>query len=104
MKKSLLYIAAAALGSVALGACDNDMALPPIAEPTSEWVGMENTDVKEIKEKYWQDAANYNTAVGLTTDDVDAEGNPTGSEVIIKGRVISSDATGNIYNNIVILG
>ncbi|MDE6108702.1 MAG: hypothetical protein K2F72_00240, partial [Muribaculaceae bacterium] len=104
MKKSLLYIAAAALGSVALGACDNDMALPPIAEPASEWVGMENTDVKEIKEKYWQDANNYNTSVGLTNDGTDADGNPTGSEIIIKGRVISSDATGNIYNNIVILG
>ncbi len=75
MKKSLLYIAAAALGSVALGACDNDMALPPIAEPSSEWVGMQNTDVREIKEKYWQDANNYNTPVGLTDDGVDADGN-----------------------------
>lgn len=29
MNKTLLYIAAAALGTVALGACDDDLAYPP---------------------------------------------------------------------------
>lgn len=95
MKKSLLYIAAAALSSVALGACDDDMALPPIAEPESEWVGQENTTVEQVKTEYWQDANNYNTPVNLNAEE---------EEIIIKGRVISSDATGNIYNNIVVLG
>ena len=95
MKKSLLYIAAAALSSVALGACDDDMALPPIAEPESEWVGQENTTVEQVTTEYWQDANNYNTPVNLNASD---------EEIIIKGRVISSDATRNIYNNIVVLG
>ncbi|MDE6160797.1 MAG: hypothetical protein K2F77_03980, partial [Muribaculaceae bacterium] len=99
MNKKLLYIAVAALGATALGSCDNDMALPPIAEPESEWAGMENSTVQQIKEQYWQSSLNYNTTVGLTTDDPD-----TGEEVIIKGRVISSDATGNIYNNVVVRG
>ncbi|MDE6485974.1 MAG: choice-of-anchor J domain-containing protein [Muribaculaceae bacterium] len=95
MKKSLLYIAAAALSSVALGACDDDMALPPIAEPESEWVGMENTTVEQVKTDYWQDVNNYNTPVNLNENE---------EEIILKGRVISSDATGNIYNNLVVLG
>ena len=95
MNKTLLYIAAAALGTVALGACDDDLAYPPIAEPESEWVGMDNTSIKEIKEAYWQNSNNYNTMVGLTSDK---------EEVIIKGRVISSDLTGNVYNNVVVLG
>ncbi len=99
MKKTLLYIAAAALGATALGACDDDMALPPIAEPESQWVGQENTTVRQIKEQYWQSSNNYNTPVNLTSDDPDA-----GVEVIVKGRVISSDATGNLYNNLVVLG
>lgn len=99
MNKKLLYIAVAALGATALGSCDNEMALPPIAEPESEWVGLENSTVQQIKEQYWQSSLNYNTPVNLTTDDPD-----TGEEVIVKGRVISSDATGNIYNNIVVRG
>lgn len=94
MKKSLLYIAAA-LGTMALGACDDEMALPPVAEPESEWVGQENTTVEQVKDQYWQDNLNYNDAINLTEE---------GSEVIVKGRVISSDKSGNIYNNIVVLG
>lgn len=99
MNKKLLYIAVAAFGATALGSCDNEMALPPIAEPESEWVGLENSTVQQIKEQYWQSSLNYNTPVNLTTDDPD-----TGEEVIVKGRVISSDATSNLYNNIVVRG
>jgi len=94
MKKSLLYIAAAVLSATALSACDDDFAYPPIVEPESEWAGKENTTIAELKAEYWQNAGNYNTSVGVRED---------GSEIIVKGRVISSDATGNIYNNIVIM-
>lgn len=93
MKKSLIYIAAAALGATALSACDDDFAYPPVVEPESQWAGQANTTIAELKAAYWQDTNNYNTAVGLNED---------GTEVIVKARVISSDASGNIYNNIVI--
>ena len=93
MKKSLLYIACATIAASAFTACDEDFAYPPIVEPQSQWAGKANTTIAQLKAGYWQDNNNYNTPVGLSAD---------GAEVIVKGRVISSDLTGNIYNNIVI--
>lgn len=52
-----------------------------------------NTTIAELKAAYWQDAANYYETVGKNAD---------GSDIIVKGRVVSSDATGNIYKSLVI--
>ncbi len=93
MNKKLIYIAAAALGTAALAACDDDFAYPPIVEPESQWAGKENTTIRQVKEEYWQNTTNYGQAVGLSE---------SGEEVILRARVISSDATGNIYNNLFI--
>lgn len=93
MNKKLIYIAAAALGTAALAACDDDFAYPPIVEPESQWAGKENTTIRQVKEEYWQTNNNYSEAVGLSE---------SGEEVILRARVISSDATGNIYNNLFI--
>lgn len=93
MNEKLIYIAAAALGTAALAACDDDFTYPPLVEPESQWAGKENTTVQQVKEQYWQETANYNEAVGLTE---------AGEEMVLRARVISSDATGNIYNNLFI--
>lgn len=77
--------------SAALTSCQNDFDLPPIPEPKATMQA--NTTIAELKAQYWQDAANYYETVGKKAD---------GSDIIVKGRVISSDATGNIYKSLVI--
>lgn len=84
-KFSSLALATLACGA-ALTSCQNDFDLPPIPEPTATMEA--NTTIAELKAAYWQDESNYYETVGKT-----AEGN----DIIIKGKVISSDATGNIY-------
>ncbi|MCM1517418.1 MAG: DUF5689 domain-containing protein [Pseudoflavonifractor sp.] len=52
-----------------------------------------NTTILEVKTALWQDATNYATEVGTKED---------GSHYIVKGRVVSSDESGNIYKYVVI--
>lgn len=94
MKSLRIYSGMALLtlaGSTALTSCQNDFDTPPIPEPKATMVA--NTTIAELKAKYWQDDMNYYQTVGKTAD---------GEDVIVKGRVISSDATGNIYKSLVI--
>ena len=92
MKHTLLYIAALGMAFTSLlSSCDNDFEQPPFAVPESRWTP--NTTIAEIKEAYWNDKSNYCFPVGLNSD---------GDSIIIKGRVISADSTGNIYKKIVI--
>ncbi|MCM1004877.1 MAG: DUF5689 domain-containing protein [Prevotella sp.] len=88
-KFSSLALMALGLGA-SLTSCQNDFDLPPIDEPVASLEA--NTTIAELKARYWQDAANYYETV-IKQDEKD---------VIIKGRVISSDATGNIYKSLVI--
>lgn len=90
--KSYLNIAAAAL--LALGsfsACQDDFDTPPLIVP--EATIQPNTTIADLKAKYWSDDNNYYKTI---------EANEDGSKVIIAGRVISSDASGNIYKSLVI--
>lgn len=88
----LSSLALLALGTGAsLTSCQNDFDLPPIPEPKATMEA--NTTIAELKAAYWQDAANYYETVGKNAD---------GSDIIVKGRVVSSDATGNIYKSLVI--
>lgn len=72
-------------------ACQDDFDAPSLETP--EATMMPNTSILDVKTKYWDDATNYIQEIGLTD---------AGEHVIISGRVISSDATGNIYKNLVI--
>lgn len=74
-----------------LTSCQNDFDLPPLPEPKATMQA--NTTIAQLKADYWQDDANYYKTVGKTAD---------GQDVIVNGRVISSDATGNIYKSLVI--
>lgn len=75
----------------ALTSCQNDFDLPPLPEPKATMEA--NTTIAALKAEYWQDADNYYVTVGKTASDED---------VIVRGRVVSSDATGNIYKSLVI--
>lgn len=89
--KSLLATALLAVSSAALTGCNEELAQPPMTIPTSDWKA--NTTIAELKSQYWQDETNYCTQVTAATD---------GEHVILGGRVIANDSTGNIYQNIVL--
>lgn len=93
MKKTSLYIASIALAAVALGACDNEFERPPMVVPTSGWEA--NTTIEEFKAVYWNTVESTPQTVGLTAD---------GDSIIVKGRVCSSDASGNIFKYLFIQG
>ena len=92
MKKTSLYIASIAL-TAALGACDNEFERPPMVVPTSGWEA--NTTIEEFKAAYWNTVESAPQTVGLTAD---------GDSLIVKGRVCSSDASGNIFKYLFIQG
>lgn len=94
MKSFKSYFSIAAVALMALGGfsgCQDEFDTPPLIVP--EATIQANTTIAELKEKYWSDDNNYYKTV---------EKNEDGSDVIIHGRVISSDATGNIYKSLVI--
>lgn len=92
MKNIKSYILSlAALGSLAFTGCNMDFDPVPVKIP--EATLKPNTTLLELKTKYWQDATNYAEEIGL---------NENGDSIIIHGRVISSDADGNIFKSLVI--
>lgn len=78
------------LGATAFTACDDDFARPPMMLP--ETVDVEaNYSITQVKNRFW-------ATMGTPTDiGVDAE---TGDSMIFKGRVCSSDESGNIFKKI----
>ena len=86
MKKTSLYIASIGLAAVALGACDNEFERPPMVLPTSDWTA--NTTIEDFKAEYWSTVDGTPQVVGLNAD---------GDSIILKGRVCSSDQSGNIF-------
>lgn len=89
--KFILPAAFMLTASAALTSCQNDFDRPPLDAPVATM--KPNTTIADLKAKYWQDDYNYFYTITETADDED---------VIIHGRVISSDATGNIYKKLVI--
>ena len=90
MKKSLIYICAAA---AMLAACDDDFTRPPLVLPPTVQVEP-TTTVLDFKNEYWNTISAGPATIGTTGVD--------GDSVIFVGRVCSSDETGNIYKNIVV--
>ena len=89
--KYLSLAAVAVAAGASLTSCQNDFDLPPIDEPKATMEA--NTTISALKTQYWQDDQNYFLTVGT---------NAEGADVIVRGRVVSSDATGNIYKSLVI--
>lgn len=91
MKKTLLYIAALMLGSVALTSCDGDLERPPMVVP--EATIKANTSIAQLKADFYTSEFNYATQVGVRAD---------GEHYIIEGRVVTSDQAGNFFKQLVI--
>ncbi len=82
-------VAVAAL--LGLSACQENFKTPGLVAPVATITA--NTTIADLKASYWDDAANYIDTVKL---------NAAGEHIVIGGRVISSDAAGNVYKNLVI--
>lgn len=94
MKSFKHILGAASLSLLAAGAltsCQNDFDQPPLKEP--EATMKPNTTIAQLKAANWQNADSYYLTLGQTE---------SGEDMIIHGRVVSSDATGNIYKSLVI--
>ena len=90
--KNLIKHMATALACMAIAAgfqsCQDDVDAPGLNVPVATLKA--NTDIATVKAKYWEDTDNYYQQI------------PADAHEIIAGRVISSDASGNIYKNLVI--
>ena len=94
MKKIFFYSIALLMGAMGLISCDTDFELPHMVVPEAP-AGMEaNISIADLKEAYWKDDRNYCDEIGKNEE--------TGEDYIIEGRVVSSDASGNIYKNFII--
>lgn len=94
MRKLRKLIGALLLAATALGfqACQDDVNAPGLMIPKATLEP--NTTIAKLKADYWDNANNYIDTIKLTDN-----GN---QHVVISGRVISSDASGNIYKSLVI--
>lgn len=92
MKYRISYIAAALFAcSAALTSCDDDFARPPMIMP--EVSDLEaNMSIEDFKTQYWGSLTEPEV-VGFTESN---------DSIILTGRVISSDQTGNVYRTFVI--
>ncbi|MDE6392554.1 MAG: hypothetical protein K2L59_04720 [Muribaculaceae bacterium] len=94
-----IYACLAALAGLVFGGCQADMDTPELEIPTSALEA--NMTILDLKTAYEGQSVPVGYLPG--TETYDADGNVTGGEhVIIKGRVISSDASGNIYKSLVL--
>lgn len=91
MKKYLIFLAAGA--ALAASSCDDDFARPPVILPEVAEVTA-TTTLAQFKADYWG-TLNAPATIGL---------NEQQDTIIFKGRVCSSDETGNIYKNIIVQG
>lgn len=89
--KSLLAAIALTVSASVLTGCDEDLAVPPLSIPKSDWKA--NTTIAELKAKYWSTQESYYTEIGT---------NEAGEHMIIGGRIIANDITGNIYKYVVL--
>ena len=88
---SLIAPVLAALSAAAvLPACQDDIDEPAFLDEVPVATLKPNATILEVKEKFWQDVTPYCSAIG-TKDN--------GEHYIVKGRVISSDYSGNIFKS-----
>lgn len=69
--------------------CSEELDRPPMVIPECDWEP--TMSILEFKKMVWSNDRNYATQVNRT---------PEGQEVILRGRVIASDSTSNIYQKV----
>lgn len=87
---SLKTFAAAALFSTLLAGCQAEMETPDLKVPAATWE--RTVTIAELKDAFYNSADNYATLVG--------DKDENGTHYVIKARISSSDASGNIYQTL----
>ena len=94
MRQFKLYLNLLLLMAIGMvSSCSDDFDRPPLMVPSAAHIDKVNTTILDLKTKYWKEDKNYIDTIKLTE---------AGDSMVIKGRVISSDESGNIYKNLVI--
>ncbi|MDE6283281.1 MAG: choice-of-anchor J domain-containing protein [Muribaculaceae bacterium] len=89
-----LSLALGALGTLSgFTACQDDINTPEIVKEAPVATLKPNSTILEVKQIYWEETTPYCTQIG-TKDN--------GDHYIVKGRVISSDYSGNIFKSLYI--
>lgn len=78
--------------SGALASCDDDFERPPVVIPEATYEA--NTAIADFKSQYWEYSSGDNFAIIPV--------NESGDSIIICGRIVSSDDTGNMFKQIVV--
>lgn len=79
----------ALLAGWSMTSCQDDFNSPAMNVPVATL--QPNTTIADVKANFWNDADNYIDTIRLAEN---------GDHIVIAGRVISSDASGNIYKNL----
>lgn len=90
MTKYLLPAALAAMMFVC-ASCDNEPVIPPVDAPVDTTKA--SMTILEFKQKYWTSEENSMELIGNM---------PDGSPTLLRGRVVSTDTTGNCYKQLVL--
>lgn len=90
MKSIKLLLSVMLMAIAGLVSCSDDFDAPPVKVPTATIKA--NTTIADFKAEYWKTETPYCVPVNV----------PEGESKVIAGRVVSSDATGNIYKSLVI--
>jgi hypothetical protein len=91
IKSIIGLMAALVLTCGSMTSCQDDIDAPGMNVPVATL--KPNTSIADVKSEYWQDGNNYIATIGTKEN---------GDHIIIAGRVISSDRSGNIYKSLVI--
>lgn len=89
--RDIALLGVALASTAGLTGCKDDFDTPPVNVPVATM--QPNSTIAQVKADLWDDATNYAVLVPQKAD---------GSDYIVHGRVISSDASGNIYKSLVI--
>ncbi len=98
MNKTIFSLAAiaASLGMAAgFSSCDDEQALPPVYEPSEPFGQIEpNISILELKKAFYNGGGDdYATEIGA---------NEFGQDYIIRGRIVSNTASGNIFKYVMV--
>lgn len=96
MKNLKKYLGLIFLGALSLTSCQDSVDAPEMADNKATWLdnaNYEEMSIADVKAAYWSDDTNYYMPIGKSK---------SGKNIIVRGRVISSDAAGNVYKSLVI--
>lgn len=92
MKTTKISLVLALAAGIAFTACDDNFERPPMIAPAELDIEC-TTTIQDIKTEYWSAVSGTPVEIGTNAD---------GDSLWLRGRICSSDASGNIYKSLII--